>query len=257
MEIAVAENTLPDFAYKMAEHIINLVPGQAIRLKMNTARFALFRTCYVVADQATATSLFVNSFVIPALDWVSLRCYYQGAGIPEIETVEPLTRFPASVRDAYLAKLATTYTVVPYYTITHEGCIEEGDAAKSTPAMTHIADRFRDKYTLLRQSQTNFVGHTKLLDIVFKQMSSMQIVIGGTLQKSVCKYCENYFRAVAGMCHFRRCERDGTLDPRDNQGRLLCAMKIMFKSALDNIPDAVPAPYEVNLLDTLKSIGDN
>jgi hypothetical protein len=93
----------------------------------------------------------------------------------------------------------------------------------------------------------------QMLDIIFTQAAKMKLVVNGELQDSVCRLCENYFRAVAGMCHFRKSEKDGTVG-KDHPGRLLCSMKLLYNSDLDDMPSSVPAPYQVNLLTELSKV---
>ena len=248
---------VPDFVFKMLEEIVGLKPGNTIRLKFNNARFSLFRTCYLVPDLETAQKMFVNSFIIKGLDWVSIRYYFQTSQSPACTRVAaektPLDMLPPDVSTQYNAARNNIYTVIPYYVIRHEGSVEESKDKATFDTAIHA--HFRNQRVLLAASSWYTETHTKILDLIFEKLNSMQLVVNGELHDTVCKFCENYFRAVSGMCHYHRSARDATAS-RAEAGRVLCAMKLLYKSDMDDVPPEVEAPYEVNLLSELSAVSE-
>lgn len=251
------EIEVPDYVFKMIESIVAMQSGEAIRMKLNNARFSLFRTCYLTPDLDKASKMFVNSFIIQGLDWVSIRFFYQsGILVPrstndKIKT--PLDLLPDDVRKKYEARIEDLYTVVPYYVIRHEGSVEE--SKDSTKFDTALHTHFRQHRVLKEASNWYHETQTKMLDLIFSKLDKMQIVVNGELHSTVCKFCQNYFRAVSGMCHFRKRPEDRTGD-KDQPGRLLCGMKLLYKSDMDDTPPEVEAPYEVNLLKELSAVSE-
>jgi hypothetical protein len=248
---------VPDYVFKMIESIIGMQPGEAVRMKLNNARFSLFRTCYLTPDLDKASKMFVNSFIIQGLDWISIRFYYQSSillprdGINDLKT--PLELLPSDVRKKYEARIEDLYTVVPYYVIRHEGSVEE--SKDSTKFNTALHSHFRQNRVLKEASSWYHDSQTKMLDLIFNRLDKMQIVVNGELHATVCKFCQNYFRAVSGMCHFRKSPEDRTGD-KTQPGRLLCGMKLLYKSDMDDTPPEVEAPYEVNLLKELSTVSE-
>jgi hypothetical protein len=165
-----------------------------------------------------------------------------------------LDLIPEETRAKYEAALSNCFTVIPFYVVRHEGSVEESkDPSKFDTA---IHKHFTDNRKLLTPSSWYTETHTKMLDLMFNQLNQMQLVVNNEPQASVCKFCENYFRAVSGMCHFKRSQHDRSHSTRAEAGRLLCAMKILYKSDMDDVPDAVEAPYEVNLLKELAAVNE-
>ena len=241
---------LPDYAYKMADTIIHMDQNEAVRLKLNSARFSLFRTCYLTKSEDLAKKMFANAFIIPGLDWISLRCYYQNEAMEYGDKNPPVEKFPQDVLDSYRAAMEQLFTVIPFYTLKHEGCASISGAEHKAKFDTELHTHFRERRVLMEASTWYREAQNKILDMVFTQAKQMQIVIGGQCHDNVCRFCENYFRSVSGMCHFKKSSKDGTTT-KDDRGRLLCSMKILYNSELDDTPAATAAPYQVNLLEEL------
>jgi hypothetical protein len=145
------------------------------------------------------------------------------------------------------------YTIIPYYVIRHEGSVEESkDSAKLNTA---LHSDFRKNRILKEASTWYAVAHGRMLDLIFTKLDKMHIVVNGEMHVTVCKFCQNYFRAVSGMCHFKKDARDKNLD-KEAPGRLLCGMKLLYKSDMDDVPPEVDAPYEVNLLKELSVVSE-
>ena len=248
---------MPDYIFKMIEAIIGLEPQEAIRLKLNSPRFSLFRTCYLTRNLETAKKMFVNSFIIQGMDWVEIRFYFQAAINVSHDKLEklktPLELLPDDIHKKYTARSSKLYTVIPYYVIRHEGSVEESQ--EKAKFNTAIHTHFR-QHRIIQDASTWYTNsHSKMLDLIFSKLDKMQIVVNGELHDTVCQFCQNYFRAVSGMCHFRRQQSDRTLD-KEEPGRLLCGMKLLYKSDMDDTPQAVEAPYEVNLLKELSAVSE-
>jgi len=248
---------VPDYIFNMIEEIDGLQQNQAIRLKLNNSRFSLFRTCYLTKDLEIAKKMFVNSFIIQGLDWISIRFYFQSSTQLDHNTFKnfktPLELLPNDLRAKSRANMDYLYTIIPYYVIRHEGSVEESN--NTTNFNTALHSDFRKNRVLKEASTWYTEAHTRMLDLIFTKLDNMQIVVNGELHNTVCKFCQNYFRAVSGMCHFKKNPRDKNLD-RETPGRLLCGMKLLYKSDMDDVPPEVEAPYEVNLLKELSAVSE-
>jgi hypothetical protein len=242
-----------DTLFKVAESILNLSDTQAVRIKLNSAKFSLFRTCYL-APQVIAPKLFANAILIPDLDWVSLQAFYSGSFPKTGVTGSHLDSLPKDTRKEYEAKAKKLFTVVPFYTIKHNITEEE---AKTPPSP--------DKMTFNTELHPHFASHrmlrstgsyctTSILNMIFEKMDAAKLVLNGTTHETVCRFCENYFRKVAGMCNFKKSHKDGTLEKKD-PARALCALKLLYNSELDDVPEAQEALYQGNLLQELSLSG--